>query len=155
MGMTSVLIISNDHLHRIRDDNDFGRLVYSDVSSWPFMATESQLGSFGAVVSVGHASGEQIVSVQHGRGAPLPPDEVVALEKYRRSREASMTTLRPGMRVELSKAARESGLSVSRLNKTGRGRVKSVSKIIPSVVVLRDGMRNAERWHADFWQEVK
>lgn len=89
MGMTSILIISNDHLRMIENDEHFGRRVDSDVRTFQFATDRDSaaLGSRGAVVSVGHADSEQIVSVQHGRGAPLPLDELEALWKYRRSRD--------------------------------------------------------------------
>jgi hypothetical protein len=88
MGMISVLIILNDNLHSLKRDERFGQRVYEDVSAFPRPRKEwESLGQYGRVVSVGHSSYEQIVSVTGNTGAPLPADEHEALVKYRRSRD--------------------------------------------------------------------
>ena len=86
MGLTSVVVISNDLIHRIKDDPEFGAMLYRDIAHWPHSGGDRSMGQYGRVVSVGHMGGEQIVSVQGGRGAPLPDDEVEALWKYRCAR---------------------------------------------------------------------
>lgn len=87
MGMTSVLIISNDLLHRIKDDPQFGARVFRDAAGFRVPENFRALAPYGEVISVGHMDSEQIVSVYGGRGAPLPADEVEALLKYRRNRD--------------------------------------------------------------------
>lgn len=88
MGMTSVVIIPNDLIHRIKDDPEFGARLYYDIAGFPPSRNEeTSLGQYGRVISIGHTDDEQLVSVQGGRGAPLPYDEVEALWKYRRARD--------------------------------------------------------------------
>jgi hypothetical protein len=88
MGMYSILVVPNDHLHSIREDAAFGEKVYGAVSQWPFYGDRyDPMRGLGRVISIGHADHEQIVTVRHGRGEVLPLDEQEALFRYRRKKE--------------------------------------------------------------------
>lgn len=89
MGMLSVIVIRNDHLHVIREDQDFGRKVAGAIAQFPFLHPQEYgpMRGDGFVVSVGDADYEQIVSVRNGRGAPLPADEMEALHRFRSLKE--------------------------------------------------------------------
>lgn len=81
MGMNSVIVALNDHLHHIRDDPDFGRKIYDAILGWPHL--NDRPNSF-QVVSIGRADFEQIVGVSHNGGGPLPLTEQEAVSKERR-----------------------------------------------------------------------
>lgn len=86
MGLNTVVVILNDHLHRIRDDPEFGRKLADAIEAYPSDRYHSST-SF-RVVSMAHADYEQIVSVHGNIGAPVDSDARNAVRRIvRKSRK--------------------------------------------------------------------